>query len=61
MESNWAENMGYKRVNILMPQQNGRRFLPDDILKFIFLTESVSILIQISLKFVIWGSTNIHQ
>ena len=38
-------------LNILTPRQNGRHF-PDDVLKWIFLNENVSILLKISLKFV---------
>ena len=44
-------------INTLRPRQNGR-FLPDDILKWIFLNENVWILIRISLKFVPRGPSN---
>ena len=44
-------------VNTLRPRQNGRHF-PDDIFKWIFLNENVWISINISLKFVPWGSIN---
>ena len=43
--------------NTLRPRQNGRHF-PDDILKWIFLTENVWISIEISLKFVPKGPIN---
>ena len=43
--------------NPLRPRQNGRHFA-DDILKFIFLNENVSIAIQISLQFVPKGPIN---
>ena len=38
-------------INTLRPRKNGRHF-PDDIFKYIFLDEKVSIFIKISLKFV---------
>ena len=44
-------------VNILRPRQNGRH-CADDIFKRIFLNESVSIAIKISLKFVPNGPIN---
>ena len=37
-------------INILRPRQNGRHF-PDDIFKYIFWNENISILIKTSLKF----------
>ena len=44
-------------VNTLRPVQNGRHFA-DDIFKCIFLNESASIAIKISLKFVPKGQIN---
>ena len=44
-------------VNTLRPRQNGRHFA-DDVLKCIFLNESVWILLKISLKFVPKGPIN---
>ena len=38
-------------LNTVKPEQNGRHF-PDDLFKCIFLTETVHIFIQISLKFI---------
>ena len=38
-------------VNTLRPRQNGRH-IPDDTFKRIFVNENVTILIEISLKFV---------
>ena len=46
-----------RRLNILRPIQNGRRF-PDDIFKYIFLNENVWISIKISLMFVPKGPIN---
>ena len=43
--------------NTLKPRQNGRHF-PDDIFKWIFLSENIWISIRISLKFVPWGQIN---
>ena len=43
--------------NTLRPKQNGRHF-PDDILKRVFLKESVRIVIKISLKIVGEGQIN---
>ena len=42
---------GHNELTHLPPGQNSRRF-PDGIFKCIFMNETVSILIQISLKFV---------
>ena len=44
-------------ISTLGPRQNGRYF-PDDIFKLIFLNETVSISIKISLKFVPMGPIN---
>ena len=44
-------------LNTLRQRQHGRHF-PDDILKFIFLNENISISIKISLKFVLRGPIN---
>ena len=44
-------------VNTLRPRQDGRHFA-DDIFKYIFLNENVSIAIKISLKFVPKGPIN---
>ena len=46
-----------KLLNSLRPRQNGRQF-PDDIFKWILLTEHVIISIKISLMFVHKGSIN---
>ena len=46
-----------RAINTLRPRQNGRH-LPDDIVKWIFLNENVSISIDISLKFVPNGPIN---
>ena len=43
--------------NTLGPRQNGRHFA-DDIFKYIFLNENISIAIEISLKFVLKGPIN---
>ena len=43
--------LGLTTVNTLRPGRNDRHF-PDDIVKWIFLNENVSIPIEISLKFV---------
>ena len=44
-------SQAHQKVNTLRPRLNGRHF-PDDILKCIFLNESVWISLKISLKFV---------
>ena len=44
-------------VNTLKPRQDGRHF-PDDILKWIFWNENLSIAIKISLQFVPRGPVN---
>ena len=44
-------------INRLRPRQNGHHF-PDDIFKWIFLNENVSISMDISLKFVSNGPIN---
>ena len=44
----------------MTPEQNGRR-LADDIVKHIFLTENICILINISLKFVCRGPVDIKS
>ena len=44
-------------VNILRPRQNGQHF-PEDIFKHIFFNENAGLSIQISLKFVPYGSIN---
>ena len=46
----------WPRINTLRPRQNGR--FPDDILKCIFLNETVLMSIEISLKFVPKGPIN---
>ena len=46
-----------RNVNTLRPRQNGRHF-PDDIFKWTFLNENISISIKISLNFVPKGSIN---
>ena len=52
----WGQ-MRKNLINTLRPRQNGRHF-PDDIFKWIFLNENLSILIDISLKFVPNGPIN---
>ena len=44
-------------LNTLRPRQNGRHFT-DDIFKYIFLNENVSILTKVSLEFVPKGPIN---
>ena len=44
-------------INTLRLRQNGCQF-PDDILKCIFMNENITILIKISLQFVLKGPTN---
>ena len=44
-------------INKSRPRQNGSYF-PDDIFKFIFLNENMSILINISLNFISRGLIN---
>ena len=53
---NWMQ-CHQQKVNTLRLRQNGRHF-PDDIFKCIFLSENVSIAIQISLKLVCKGPIN---
>ena len=53
----WPDHSLRHTIDTLRPRQNGRKF-PDDIFKYIFLQENVSISIKISLKFVPKGSIN---
>ena len=56
LKLNHVSKRGYRCcINTLRPRQNGRH-VPDDIFKCFFLNDNVWIAINISLKFVPWGS-----
>ena len=57
IELSWIPEHFGSFVNTLRPRQDGCQF-PDDILKCIFLNENISILIEISLKFIPKGPIN---